>query len=435
MAENSSENTTLGNGAENEVQLKAPAPLDDTGFAQLLIADVVQNSPDYVAEVMERYGLNPESDNQEICQKIYEEQVVAVAEQCISSAVNEDLAEAYNLLQNVCFFSEQDIASLQATEGDNFADNVIAHVDERLKNVQAIAPVKDFVRDVNEALLYLSNDFTNFSSYKINQIQEKFENSPLQLNNEEKGKLNFIASRLYRKLYSQETPYADNELQPLEQACLDKVLSLSHDYKLISYCQNRMNNSCNNRDKDIIRAYRGALGVKQSRGDSYRINMQLADLYLKESRKIGYMVEGSSKMRAADKAIQYLMSSYRFADKEDRLQVLKKMADVQNAAGHTDDWKNTKELIAMKFLKGEERCLALNAIADRSGDTSFYQKSLQECKKARIPADVKNRLLADTYEKVLQKETDGDLRRAAKEEAESLKAKQMAQIFGGKSRS
>lgn len=435
MAENSSETINSNDNEVKETQLTPPAPLDDASFAQMLVSDILQNNPEYVAEVMARYDLNPAIDNHEICQKIYEEQVTAVAEHCIKSAVNEDLNEAYNLLQNICYFSEAEVAYMQATEGEKYAENVISHVDERLKNVRAIAPVADFVRDVNEALLYLNNDYTNFSSYKINQIQEKFENTPLQLTNEEKGKLNFIASRLYRKLYSQEAVYADNETQLMEQQCLEKVLALSHDYKLISYCQNRMNqNSYHSHDKDVIRAYKNALRVKQSRGDSYRINMQLADLYLKQARKIGYMIPGSEKMAAADKAIQYLVNSYRFADKEDKLPVLKKMAQAQFASGRHDDWKNTKELIAMKFLKGEERCLALNAIADRVNDPSFYQKSLRECKKARMPADIKNRLLLDTYDKILKNEPNAELRQTAKDEVEILKTQQIARMLGSKLR-
>lgn len=102
--------------------------------------------------------------------------------------------------------------------------------------------------------------------------------------------------------------------------------------------------------------------------------------------------------------------------------------------GNVEGWISIKEVIAMKFLKGEERCLALNSIGDKTGKIEFYRKALEECDKARMPSLSKIHVREATYEKIILKATDETVRKEAEQQlAEARRQKQQAyrQLLGG----
>lgn len=410
------ENEQVKNGqAENEdmqtVNIKEPEPLDSEKLKLFLMEDISSNSPQYLAEIAEREKLDIQKDMPAIAEIVYDEQVSLVIENCIKHSLDENTIEAYKLLQRVCYFNQEEIAYMSVLEGQNLPAKFAEYLEARLQNVPELKPVVDFVRDVNEAILYATNDYPNFTSYKANQLKEGFDSTALKLTNEEKGKLNFIASKMYRKLGAQTGPFSDNQAGAQEIECLNKVLLLSSDYKLISYCQNRMPKSrCN---KSIIRAYKNALSKTKNKGDLYKINSELANLYAAQARTVGYVTPDSDKIVAADKAIRYMLNAYRYAEKEDRLPILRKVSDVQLMLGRMDEWQNIREVIAMKFLKGEERCYALDKIGDRTGDVSFYHKALAECEKARLPKNVKLNIQEVTCEKIVKFARDEESRNEA----------------------
>ncbi len=390
--------------AENEelqtVRVAEPLPLDAEKLKLLLIEDIISNSPQYLAEIAERKKLDIQKDMPAITEVVYNEQIGLVVENCIKYSLDENTIEAYKLLQKFCYFNQEEIAYMSMLEGQNLPAKIADYLEARLQNVPELKPVVNFVKNVNEAILYATNDYPNFTSYRANQLKEEFDGTALKLTHEEKGKLNFIASKMYRKLGAQSSPLSDNQAGTQEIECLNKVLLLSSDYKLISYCQNRMPK--NKLNKNIIRAYKNALSKTKNRGDLYKINSELANLYAAQARTVGYVISDSDKAVAADKAIRYMLNAYRYAEKEDRLPILRKVSDVQLMLGRMDEWQNIREVIAMKFLKGEERCYALDKIGDRTRDISFYQKALAECEKARLPKNIKLDIQVVTYEKIVK---------------------------------
>lgn len=368
-----------------EVKLTAPKMLNDEDFKTLLKNDLKTNNQDYLADVASRHNLNLRENEDAVLEIAYDEQLDAIAQNCITDALDENTSASYFLLQKLCYFDENDYAYIAAVGGENLSASIIKYTEQRLSNVQSLKPLIDFTSSVNEAILYTSDDYPNFNSYNANQLKEKFENTTIVLSDEEKAKLYFIVSKLYRQLDAKANVhnlYADNSCGLQEGDCLQKVLSLSTDYKLISYCQNRLPRK--DSEKNVLRAYKKALTQKQSRGDKYKINRELAKIYMHRSQSIGYINMVSTKYQDAAKAVKYLLETYRYANKEDKLPVLKKMAEIQMRIGKQQDWKNIKEVIALKYLKGQDRCMALISIADKTGDVSFYERALQEAEKGRM---------------------------------------------------
>ena len=411
------------NNEEQKVLLDPPAELTDESFMQLLLQDLVDNNQPYLNDVAARHKLSFEKETQAVLSLAYEEQLGVVAENCISNALDENTQASYELLQRVCYFSENDLTYIAAAEGENAPTQMTKYIEERLGGVRNLKPVIDFTHSINEALLYSMGDYPDFTSYKANQLKERVESTDVYLSDEERAKVYFIASKLYRKLDAKANPYSDNLAEGQETDCLKKVLALSADYKLISYCQNRLPEKDN--EKNVVRAYKRALTKKQSRGNSYKINKELADIYLRRSRQIGYAAPNTDKVISAEKAIRHLMGAYRFAQKEDRLPLLKKVADTQMLLGRNEEWKNTKEVIAMKFLKGQERCMALIGIADKTRDVAFYQKAVDEAEKMRMSKSAKLEVKELAFSKIVEVSKDDGVRKSANDALSAVRLEKM----------
>lgn len=418
----------------SSVRLTAPVALDDKTFKALMKDDLKTNNPAYLSEVAARYKLDLEKNNDEVLEKACEEQIDIITEQCIADALDENTISSYALLQKACYFSENDMSYMSVVEGENLSSSIAKYIEERLENVEVLKPFIDFTSSINEAILYSTGDYPNFSSYKANQLKEKFENTDIALSDEEKAKLFYIASKLYRQLDAKNNihnPYADNYAGGQEKECLNKVLALSTDYKLISYCQNRLPEKDN--EKGVVRAYKKALTKKQTRGDAYKINKELANIYFARSKQVGYLTANSEKAIASQKTINYLMGAYRFAEKEDKVPLLKKMAEVQLILGKKQEWKNIKEVIATKFLKGQARCMALISIAEKTGDLAFYQKAVNEAEKAKMKNGEKLEVLDKAYSGLSEHSSSAEEKKAAQDklaEIRSKKANNMYSILG-----
>lgn len=406
-----------------KVSLKEPLPLNDETLKKLIQNDLDTNQQPYLAEVAKRYHLDLKLNHEVVLEKAYEEQFMLINQQCIANTLDENTIGSYVLLQNICYFNNQDLNYIKSVEGENWALNMVPYVENRLENVQMLKPLFNLTNVVNEAMLYLTDNYLNFSSYKANQLKEKLENTNIIFSDEEKAKLYFISSKLYRKLNVQNKYFNDNYVDTQEKDCLDKVLSLTSDYKLISYCQNRLGE--NNSDKKVIRAYKKALTKKQTRNNSYKINNELANIYFQQSKKIGYLTTNSDKAYSSNQAIKYYMEAYRYAQKEDRLPLLKKMTDVYLMTGKKQEWKNVKEVIAMKFLKGQARCAMLNSIGDKTDDITFYFRAIEECKKSKLSPFLKLDIMENSYKKLLVKVSDKEEKQNIEQQLHDISLKKM----------
>lgn len=411
---------------EAKIKLWPPRPFDDKSFKDMLVKNVFENDPEYVTDVALRSGLSSEKDMPALEQAVYDEQMSVIVEKCIETALDENTVETYGLLQNICNFDEKDMAYMATVEGEDLPANVVKYIDRRLENVTYLSPVLKFTRAVNEAVLFSTSDAPGFTSYKANQLKEQFENTGLYLSEDEKGKLYFIASKMYRKL-SANNPLANDIASEQECECLRKVLALSADYNLISYCQNRL--PTDKKDKSVVRAYKHALTKTKNRGDLYKINAELGNLYAARSRTIGFTTPNSDKNTSSAKAVKYMLSAYRYAAKEDKLPLLRKIADVQLSTGSLEDWKSTKSVIAYKFLKNEERCYALNAIGDRTGDISYYEQSVAECQKSKMPKMAKLSVLEITYEKLCQQTADAQQKQELQQKLQEIRNEKKTAVY------
>ena len=161
------------------IQLTAPVALNDETFKALMKNDLKKNNPAYLSEVAARYKLDLEKNNDEVLEKACEEQIDVITEQCIADALDENTISSYALLQKACYFSESDMSYMSVVEGDNLSGSIAKYIEERLENVEVLKPFIDFTSSVNEAILYSTGDYPNFSSYKANQLKEKFENTDI----------------------------------------------------------------------------------------------------------------------------------------------------------------------------------------------------------------------------------------------------------------
>ncbi len=412
---------------QTKIVLHPPVPMNDATFKKYVVDDIFANSPEYAEDVARRAGLEFSPDNRELQDAIYDEQMAVIEKKCIDAALDENTIESYSTLQLLSNFSQEDLTYIAAVEGEEASSNLVKYIENRLENVSDIAPLLKFTRAVNEAVLFSTTDAPGFTSYKANQLKEQFENTGLYLSEDEKGKLYFIASKMYRKLGAKANPYGNDNAGEQECECLRKVLALSADYNLISYCQNRLPKS--KEEKSVVRAYKHALTKTRKRGDLYKINAELGNLYAARSHTIGFTTPNSDKNTSSAKAVKYLLSAYRYAAKEDRLPLLRKIADVQLSTGNMEDWKSTKSVIAYKFLKNEERCYALNAIGDRTGDISYYEQSVAECQKSKMPKMAKLGVLEITYDKLCRQTADARQKQELQQKLQEVRNEKKTAIY------
>lgn len=386
---------------DNVKMLMHPLPLDNKTLKQAMIKDAENYYPEYIESLANQYQLDPMLNRTELMDLVYENRLADLRERVILTTLDEKTGAAYELLQEACFFSEDDLQYIQAVEGENADTNMFEYVKKRLENVEDLKPTLQFVEAVNDAELYLITDVANFNSYKANVLIESMENSSKKLLDDEGlSVIDFISSKLYRKLTAQSEIYRGNEVSKEESSYLQKVLEKTGDYRLISYCQNRLPNEQN--QKNVIRAYQRALRRKQSPQNLYKINAALADLYLNRVKMVGFYTENSDKYRYGKKAIDYLSGAYKYADKSGKKNALKKMAFVYMKFDNVEEWKQIKEAIAMKFLEKDERCDALIAIADRTKDLSFYHKAIEQAQKLKMSQYKKADIMGRAYGKLAQ---------------------------------
>ena len=387
---------------EETVILEPIKALTNEEFKQKVLLYTAHNNPEFFMEASELNKLDMKKDLSLIKDIVYNEQVMTLQKLCRKAALEENTLQAYSYLHVMCFFSDRDYAYIRAVEGDNATNNLYTYITERLKNIDDLKPTLDLISAVNDAYLYASAEMPNFNAYKANQILEKMNTHEADFSDEQKAQAAYICSKMFRKLESSKLLCGDSLAGEKETQCLQKVLSHSSDYKLLAHCQSRLNKKA---EKEVVRAYKRALQKNKDKKALYNINMALAGIYQQQSKQIGFASTSSNKYLSGEKAVRYLTNAYRYCQREDRMQILKQMAEVHLKMGHFDEWKNLKTVIALKYLKGEARCWALNAIGDKMRDGHFYQMAIDECKKAKIPDNVKLDIEETTYAKMIETAT------------------------------
>ena len=383
---------------EGKIVLGPIKALTNAEFKQQVLFYTAQNNPEFFTEAQARNNLDAKKDQCLINEIVYKDQVMTLQDLCREAALQENTIQAYNYLHVMCFFTERDYAYIHAVEGGNSSSNLYVYIDERLKDVDDLKPTLGLISAVTDAYLYASRDIPNFNAYKANQVLEHMNACEIGFSDEEKAQAAYICSKMFRKLENSKQLYGDSLAGEKETECLQKVLSHSSDYKLLAHCQSRLSKKA---DKELLRAYKRALQTNKDKKALYNINMALAGIYEQQSKKIGFASDSSNKHLAGEKAVRYLTNAYRYSQRDERMPILKQMADIHMRLGHMDEWKNLKTVIALKYLKGEARCWALNAIGDKMHDEHYYQMAIDECKKAKIPENIKLDIEETTYAKMM----------------------------------
>lgn len=366
------------------------APLSPETFRTGVLAVLATNVPDYAKQAAELLNCDPVKDRAMIDEVCYHNQVIQLGADVVEKALDEELNEAYTTLQNVCFFSDKDYAYIKQVHGEEAGSEMPAYIHFRLSQVEDLAPSIDFLGAIYSAEVYAQSDPTAFSSYDADEVKHKINTYEDMLTPEQKAKANYIASKMFYLRNATTKTSADGS----EEECLDKVLQFTSDYKLIAYADSRLDKKA---AKNVRRAYQRALKAAKDKTAKYHINLALGNIYFKDTAQVGFTYPQSDKVKAGEKSVKFFLHAYRYAPKEERLAIMKKMAEVQMNIGHLADWKETKINIALKFLKNEDRFDSLNAVAAKLDDAELFHKSAELCKQSKMPENRKLAMLEKTY--------------------------------------
>lgn len=394
------------NEEEQTIVLNPIKPLSNEEFKQHFLEEIAQGNPDYYQEVLKAcLEDEPElkNDSKALTDSAYKLLIGFYNDNVAAEFLDEKIDEANKSLLRVCYFSEQDIMYMNAVkEQSNQPLLIVPYIRERLSQVDELQPLLALGKMVAEARDCAINPDKEVNNYSAAQLVEEINQFEPMLSAENKAKINYIASKVYYRMRLEKADFGP--AKDMELNCLRKALTYSSDYKLISYCQGRL---ADKNDKIVLRAYKHALSSAKDRQEKSQINLSLADIYTSRATRIGFLTQNSDKKISGEKALHHLMDAYRYSPKDSRIHVLKRIAEMQRNLGQKDDWKNTKTVIALKFLKGEERCMALSSIADKTHDLSYYHKALAEAKKAKIPQISKWRIQEIVYGKLFNQLPEG----------------------------
>lgn len=122
----------------DKIYLSHPLPLDNQIFEQAVKQDLELNYQEYLQQLAEEEKINPVTEKERLLDTGYREKIEDLQEQSILAALNERPGEAYDLLQQVCYFSEQDLQYIRAVEGENADSLMYTYVKKRLENVSEL---------------------------------------------------------------------------------------------------------------------------------------------------------------------------------------------------------------------------------------------------------------------------------------------------------
>ncbi len=410
---------------EKKVRITIQKPnlfLDENEYKQRLVTAIKENNASWVQNISSQLetqnmgSVTPEA----IDDYIYKTNIQEITSTSRNAFVNGDLETGYNQLLKFCLFNPAEEAYMQYTEGDNLSQKIPTYVTQRLGNLPSFKGVVDLGNCVYDIMVNDGDVYqANLSYTKLCQIEDQY-------SDEEKAKLNFIASKMFLNISELKGKgLAGLNAQGNELECLNKVLNYTSDYNLIVYSQKRLSPK---NDKLVVRAYKHALENNNEPQNLYNICMALSDIYARRGRAIGFVYEGGEKSLSLQKAQRYLMNAYRYASPDNRLNVLKKLSSLQLEDGNTKGWENTKTVIAYKFLKGEERCFALNAIGDKVKNVQYYQMALEECDKASLPEPNKRNIKEITYGKMIKLMPEGQEKQQAIQTLNKLRKENMLEF-------
>lgn len=386
------------NNALPQVMPVMPEPLSQEEFdtyAESLYAEVI--SAEEWGEAQRKSKINPQDDETvKAFRKAYiQERIIDDSLYSLNRILEGD-CYGFNFFQTLCNFQDEHMQFLHESEGTSLPTRLPVYISQRLEQVAYLGDLSRIAQNTYEAYGLLNDSEHKMTFYEAGNMVEKLENDIDILPDNTRAKIYFLLAKGYQKANS--SPYEHKKASREEIDYLNKTLDFASDYKLIFAAQKRLGTDSID-EKITVGAYKRALKNTADRKALYRINNEIARLYTEFAQTAGFIYENSPKQKYLSKAEEYLYQAFKYAEKENKLPVLKNIAAVQSSLGKTDKWIATKTEIAMKHLKGSERCKALIKIASRLPQQQaipFYERAINEAKKSKISLREKTEIIQNS---------------------------------------
>ena len=297
--------------------------------------------------------------------------------------------DGYHFFQTLCDFNDGHYLYMQEAEGANLPVKIPSYIALRLEKIEGISDLSRIAYNAYRTINKINDADDKMTFFDAGNMVEELEADCDILPNNSRAKVYFLLAKAYQKANA--SPYEPKKAAREEIDYLNKTLSFASDYKLIFAAQKRLDKGYLD-EKIIVNAYKRALKETNDKKQLFRINNEIAKLYTDFAQVAGFVYPSGDKEKALGKAEFYYYQALRFAEKESQLGILKNIAAVQSALRKTDKWVETKTEIAMKHLKGLERCKALMKIAaklPKQHAIPFYERAITEAKKANMPLEEK----------------------------------------------
>lgn len=280
------------NTEKREICPKAPQPLTDENFEEILIRKYFDSmSNDQFIKV---FHCEPTDENIERIledDKNFPPQFLTVVKKSMMETykVIQNLAldgkseVAWSMIESLAAFSPEELQYIHYKEGNQ--PDLTKYIRLRFSQIDHMSRTLDFIRKVEDAN-EISGSSANISMEKAEEIYNKLRSYECNLDEEQKSSVYYRASELYRR--AQIVPGIYHEPKPCskEILCLRMVLEHTASPSRVDCCLDRMS-----QDKKILKdnipllisAYKRVLKNHHViyPEDNYRLNSQIAELYKK----------------------------------------------------------------------------------------------------------------------------------------------------------
>lgn len=401
-------NTDEQNQEPQKIYLYPPQPLSREEFGDIVIRENISLMDDN--EFVETFGKDRQeiddpftyiAQHQELSDNIVNQSNLLLANtmhKVLDLALDNRIADAQNILLNLSRFSEDDQRYISAVEGEKAPYELPKYIKSRFANIEEISAIIGFVESLEAAHTAANAETSGFTLYTAETINSEFENFELNLSEEQQAKMYYLASRLFRKANFVPGCYTEPAPGPGEIESLKKVLDKTSDIKLIACCRTNRFKAGTFDDKALIIAYKRALTNENHPYRRYKINTQIGDLYRErvKNNKVSFNRHNAEDIKNLRKAELYYITAKEEAPENEKLNALKKIAELQKLLGNKAKWAETKEEMAYSpQFTPTDRCQALISLAVAMQDEAgfvYMEKALKEIKKSKLKKGEKDRL-------------------------------------------
>lgn len=301
------------------------------------------------------------------------------------------IAEAY-----ACFTPEE-LKYIALKEGNT--SNLRPYLKARMSQISAVSLTLDFVEAVENAN-QIAGSANIVSMKNAEKLYNELRRYEPNLDNEQKSRVYFLASELYRR--AQIIPGVYNEPKPCEKElfCLRMVLDNTANPSRIDCCLDRMS-----KDDKIIKTNAGRLisaykrALDQNRviypEDRYRMNTQIAKLYQKQLRQtagsfMGRDLDDTSLLRWSE---YYFSQAYKTAPNAiQKYEALTELSKTQNMLGLIKQAKQTsrKAVNLLPPPENFEKMLDVAASEEGAFAISLVKRTVRQIQGGKLSRGVKD---------------------------------------------